>query len=103
MQYYIHHRLAVAGHKGGRIFSSTALYFMYLKSEGTPRLVNILAHKALLAAYGKGKHEVGFSEVFAAVSDTKSVESFWRKMNVHAFSLSIFLSIFGGALLAYPK
>jgi MSHA biogenesis protein MshM len=103
MQYYIHHRLAVAGHQGGRIFTRAALYFMYIKSKGTPRLVNILAHKALLAAYGKGKHEVGFSEVFAAVSDTKSVESFWRKMQVHGFSLSVFLSIFVGALLVYPK
>jgi MSHA biogenesis protein MshM len=103
MQHYIRHRLAVAGHQGGRLFSGAALYFMHLKSKGTPRLVNILAHKALLAAYGKGKHQVGLSEVFAAVSDTRSVESFWRKMQLHGVSFSVFLGVLASALLAYPQ
>ena len=101
-QFYLNHRLAIAGHQGGRMFSSTALTLLYLKSKGTPRLINILAHKALLAAYGKGKHQVGLGEMFAAVSDTKSVESFWKKLFVHSFSLSIFMSVLGGALLVYP-
>ena len=69
MRYYLNHRLVIAGYQGSRIFSNLALTLMYLKSQGVPRLVNILAHKALLATYGKGKHQVGFSEVLAAVSD----------------------------------
>jgi MSHA biogenesis protein MshM len=103
MQYYLNHRLVIAGYQGSRMFSSAALYFMYLKSKGIPRLVNILAHKALLATYGKGKQLVGLSEAFAAVSDTKSIESIWRKINFHGLSLTIFLSVFGSALLVYPK
>ena len=72
MQYYLNHRLAVAGYKGSRMFSKLAFLAMYIKSKGTPRLVNILAHKTLLATYGKGKREVGIIEVLAAAADTKS-------------------------------
>ncbi len=103
MQYYLNHRLVIAGYLDSRIFSNAALYLMYSKSKGVPRLVNILAHKALLAAYGKGKHQVGLSEVLAAISDTKSIESIWRKLHFHGLSLTVFISIFCGALLVYPQ
>ena len=103
MQYYLNHRLVIAGYQGSRMFSNAALALMYLKSKGIPRLVNILAHKALLATFGKGKHQVGIKEVFAAASDTKSIESFWRKLHFHGLSLSVFLSVFASALLVYPQ
>ncbi len=103
MRYYLNHRLVIARYQGSRIFGNLALTLMYLKSKGVPRLVNILAHKALLATYGKGKHQVGFSEVLAAVSDTKSIESIWRKVNLHGISLAVLLSVFGSALLIYPQ
>jgi MSHA biogenesis protein MshM len=74
MQHYVNHRLSVAGYRGGRVFSSAALYMMFIKSQGVARLINILANKALLAAYGKGKRLVGVSEVLAAVSDTETAQ-----------------------------
>jgi MSHA biogenesis protein MshM len=105
-QFYLNHRLAIAGHAGGRMFTSAALALLYLKSKGTPRLINILAHKALLASYGKGKHQVGLKEMYAAVCDTQSVASFWKRLSVHSFSLSIamgiYISMFSGILLVYP-
>lgn len=103
MQYYLNHRLIIAGYQGSRILSSAALALMYFKSKGVPRLVNILAHKSLLAAYGKGKRQVGFSDVFAAITDTRSIESTWRKLRLHNFTLSLFLSVCGSAFLAFPK
>ncbi|NOU24440.1 MAG: AAA family ATPase [Methylotenera sp.] len=103
MQYYLNHRLIIAGYQGSRVFSGAALTLMYLKSKGVPRLVNILAHKALLAAYGKGKRQVGIVDVFAAASDTKSIESLWRKLRLNSLSLSVLLSVCGAALLALPK
>jgi len=75
MTHYVNHRLMIAGHQGGRVFSSAALYMMYIKSQGVARLVNILANKALLSAYGKGKKQVGVGEVLAAVSDTESIKT----------------------------
>ena len=102
MQYYLNHRLVIAGYQGSRMFSNVALYLMYSKSKGVPRLVNILAHKALLAVYGKGKHQVGLREVLAAVSDTKSIESIWKKMHLYGLSLTVFISVLGSALIVYP-
>jgi MSHA biogenesis protein MshM len=103
MQYYLNHRLIIAGYQGSRMFSNSALALLYFKSNGIPRLVNILAHKALLATYGKGKLLVGLSEAFAAISDTKSIESTWKRLRMHGFSFSLFLCVFGSVLLATPK
>lgn len=72
LHYYLNHRMAVAGYKGGRMFSPGALWLMRSKTQGVPRLVNILAHKALMAAFGKGRRMVQFSDVRAASEDTGS-------------------------------
>ncbi len=103
MQYYLSHRLVIASYQGGRMFSSAAMKLMYLKSKGVPRLVNILAHKALLATYGKGKYQVGFSEVLAAAADTKSIESIWRKIRLYTISLAVLLGVSASAFLVYVK
>jgi len=103
MQYYLSHRLVIAGYQGSRMFSGAAMTLMYLKSEGVPRLVNILAHKALLATYGKGKYQVGFREVLAAAADTKSIESIWRKIRLYTFSLTVLLAVCASAFLVYAK
>lgn len=103
MQYYLNHRLVIAGYKASRMFSSAALTLMYFKSKGVPRLVNILAHKALLAAYGKGKNQVGLSEVFAAAADTRSIESIWSKIRLHGLTLALILSVCTSAFLFYAK
>ena len=103
MQYYLNHRLVIAGYKGSRMFSGASLTLMYLKSKGVPRLVNILAHKALLATYGKGKLQVGLGEVLAAVYDTKSIESKWGKMRMFALASMLILSVFGGVFFGLIK
>ena len=103
MNYYINHRLIIAGYKGSRIFSTAAMTLMYFKSKGIPRLVNILAHKALLSAYGKGLHKVGLKDVFAAITDTKSIEGPWKRFRSHGFTFSVLLSVCAGTFLVIPK
>lgn len=103
MQYYLNHRLVIAGYQGSRMFSDMALWLMYYKSKGVPRLVNILANKSLLAAYGKGKHQVTFADVLAAVADTRSVSTSWHKIFLHAFSLAVFVGVFGATYMLYLK
>jgi MSHA biogenesis protein MshM len=71
--YYIQHRLAAAGHRRGQLFTPAALWLLKRKSRCIPRLINILANKALLSAYGRGKNLVGWSEVMHAAKDTDSV------------------------------
>ena len=103
MQYYLNHRLVIAGYQGSRMFSDMALWLMYYKSKGVPRLVNILANKSLLAAYGKGKHQVTFADVMAAIADTRSVSTSWHKIFLHAFSLAVFVGVFGATYILYLK
>ena len=74
LDYYLHHRLVVAGFKGGRLFDSSATWLLERRTRRIPRLVNIVAHKSLLSAYGKGKRRVGFFDVLAATNDTASLE-----------------------------
>ncbi len=74
LDYYIQHRLAMAGHSGARLFTPMALRQLRVRTQGVPRLVNILAHKALLSAYGKGHKEVNYWDVQAAADDTTSTQ-----------------------------
>ncbi len=78
LQFYLNHRLHIAGYQGGRVFTPSALRLLYTKSKGIPRLVNILAHKAMLAAFGKGQTTVSVNEIAAAVLDTKAASNTWK-------------------------
>ncbi|XYJ08779.1 ExeA family protein [Telluria sp. B2] len=74
LDYYIAHRLRVAGYNGARLFSRRAIARLYRASGGIPRLVNILAHKALMLCYGQGRQEVGAAHVAAAARDTIAIQ-----------------------------
>jgi MSHA biogenesis protein MshM len=70
LDFYIAHRLRVAGFSGARLFTRGAISKLFAASGGVPRLVNILAHKALMLSYGQGKQQVGASHVRDAARDT---------------------------------
>lgn len=68
---YLSHRMACAGFSlAGLPFSPRATGLLYEASAGVPRVVNIIAHKALMLAYGKGLHHVGWREMQHAARDT---------------------------------
>ena len=68
---YLAHRLRIAGHPGGNVFTASAAYAIYRYSGGTPRLINIMAHKAMLLAFGEGKPLVKPRHVRLAADDTE--------------------------------
>jgi MSHA biogenesis protein MshM len=70
LDYYVAHRLTVAGHSGGALFSPGALSALYQASGGTPRIINILCHKAMLLVFGQGKQQVEEKHIRTAASDT---------------------------------
>jgi MSHA biogenesis protein MshM len=72
LEYYVSHRLRIAGYMGDRLFNRSALNALYKASRGVPRLINVLAHKAMLAAYGEGHHYVSVTHVRKAAVDTPS-------------------------------
>lgn len=79
-QLYIAHRLQIAGYQGVELFDAAACRALHQASRGVPRLLNILAHKSLLAAFGRGLPQVGVPQVIAASRDTPAATlSTWRR------------------------
>jgi MSHA biogenesis protein MshM len=70
LDYYLAHRLRVAGYLGNRLFTRSAVRALHRASGGIPRLVNVLAHKTMLLAYGEGAPQVTPQHVRAATRDT---------------------------------
>ncbi|MCK9381241.1 MAG: AAA family ATPase [Sulfuritalea sp.] len=71
--HYLTHRLRVAGHRDGDVFPPSSARLLYRLSSGTPRLVNILAHKAMLLAFGEGKTRITNTHVKLAGRDTEGL------------------------------
>jgi len=67
---YIAHRLRVAG--CAHIFSASACADIHSASGGTPRVINVLCHKALMSAFGAGRARVTADDARRAILDTES-------------------------------
>src|SRR5674476_406249 len=70
---YLQYRLAIAALSEAtdtRIFEASAAKLIAHYSGGVPRLVNILAHKCLMLAYGEDEHRVNVRHVRLAAADT---------------------------------
>ena len=68
---YLDFRLRAAGYRGPIPFTPSAIEKIASTSEGLSRRVNILADKALLAAYSQNNHRVDTAEVEIAVRDAR--------------------------------
>lgn len=75
---YVDYRLSSAGHNGSGLFTTSALSLLYRASNGIPRLINILAHKAMLSAYGQKSTQVARSHVARAIFDTQESRKMGR-------------------------
>jgi len=73
---YLTHRLQVAGSLQDKVFLPAAAKLIHSASQGVPRVINLLAHKALLAAYGKGCSQVDKHLMLAAIRDSKGGQRF---------------------------
>ncbi|RYZ93381.1 MAG: AAA family ATPase, partial [Moraxellaceae bacterium] len=67
---YVRFRLNAAKPEADKIFNLRSLLILFFASGGVPRLINLLAHKSLWAAYGRGDHYVCWRDVRTAVVDT---------------------------------
>ncbi|MDO8925757.1 MAG: AAA family ATPase [Sideroxyarcus sp.] len=77
MDRYLRHRLAVAGFKGETLFNHGAVSMMHRVTRGTPRLTNIIAHKALMLAFAEGRQQVQSRHVRKAAADTPEARKDW--------------------------
>jgi MSHA biogenesis protein MshM len=72
---YVNHRMAVAGYSKPEVLFSKSVCKKLLKaSQGTPRVVNTICHKALMLAYGEGKFLVSNKHIKLAANDTEAAQ-----------------------------
>ncbi|HTZ17552.1 MAG TPA: AAA family ATPase [Dissulfurispiraceae bacterium] len=69
---YIRHRLGMAGHGLTVRFMPSALKRIYGFSGGTPRLINIVCHRALLVGYAEGYRDITRRTVNVAIGEIRS-------------------------------
>jgi MSHA biogenesis protein MshM len=94
---YVRHRMNIAGHRGTEVFSSKCCQLLYKASKGTPRIVNVLCHKALMLAYGEGLQKVSTQHIKLAIRDTEAAYqggSPWTKSALVLLSVAL-LSFLG--------
>jgi general secretion pathway protein A len=71
---YIKHRMRVAGAHQSH-FNRAALKAIYRRSNGVPRLINIIADRALAGAYAQEKEQVNAALVHAAANEVQPSEN----------------------------
>jgi len=71
LQKYVDFRMRAAGYRGRELFRPNAYSGMARVSEGLVRRINILADKALLAAFAEGAHDVRRKHVRKAIDDSQ--------------------------------
>jgi general secretion pathway protein A len=76
---YVHHRVNKVGGETD-LFSSGALAALFKRSRGIPRLVNTIADRSLLGAYGKNEQQVSVGLVNHAANEILNTgrQSPWR-------------------------
>ncbi len=76
---YIRRRLIQCGARARAIFTPNALDRIQRRSGGIPRLINVLSHKSLLAAFADGDFLVDRAHVDRAARDTDGLGR-WRRL-----------------------
>lgn len=100
LELYLLHRLNVAGYTGKNLFEKNAMSSLFKASRGIPRLINILAHKAMMSAYGQGAKHVDNNNMRAAIKDTEDAQlTHSGKDNVIWYITSA--SLFAVSLITY--
>ncbi len=92
---YIDFRMRAAGYRGPKVFNQASVKLVARASQGLTRRVNILADKALLAAFAQGAHAVTEAEAKRAVRDSEfyRIRTGMQKMWIGAAALAAGLAL----------
>ena len=94
---YVNHRLHHAG-ANRAIFESSAMTALFKLTQGVPRLINLICHHSLLAAYSTGAKTVSAKLVKAAAVEIFDTEKPKQKLSAKVGWSLVFCSVI--ALLA---
>lgn len=98
---YLNFRLRAVGYKGPDLFNRKTAVAIKKASGGLTRRINILADKALMAAFSEGRHEVTAKHVHTAAVDSDFEKAHNRKPLLYATAavLCLGLAVWMGTLL----
>ncbi len=74
---YVNHRLSVAGHVRGQLFSKKPLSELYRLTGGIPRLINMICDRALIGAFVQGKDRVDNKTLLTATREVSGKNYHW--------------------------
>ncbi len=98
---YVRHRIRTAlkdSNGSVDLFSDKAISALHKRSAGIPRVMNVIADRALLGAYVEGKHQVDDAIVHKAASETLGAVPA-RKHLIPALAIAATIAVFALAAL----
>ncbi|MBX3698108.1 MAG: AAA family ATPase [Dokdonella sp.] len=96
---YVKHRMAVAGCQHIP-FSRLGLRALYQRSTGIPRLINVIADRALMAGYAREQQSIGERLVDRSADETLPGHArYWVRRYARWVIAALLLVAVGGALL----
>ena len=98
---YVKHRMNVAGYRGGDLFDRKCCTLLFKASKGTPRIVNVLCHKALMLAYGEGLQKISRLHVKLAIKDTEAANQPSSALFISSVSVLVVMLAFCLAYFAW--
>lgn len=98
---YLIFRLRAAGYFGPHLFSPAAIRLIYQASLGLVRRTNILADKALLAAFSENLYQVTPRQVRAAIKDSEFGKDFVNRTLASRFYLGMAAMLLLGLVLGF--
>jgi len=101
---YVRHRMQVAG-ASQNPFKRSALKALYQRSGGVPRLINIIADRALVGAYARESQQVNAGLVHAAANEVQPSEervAHDRRPWLVAVLCSVLLAVLSVAIWGWP-
>ncbi|NJO17071.1 MAG: AAA family ATPase [Thioploca sp.] len=94
---YLHFRMQAVGYRGPPVFSPTAVRILTQVSKGLMRRINILADKALLAAFAENEYQVKTKHIRLAARDSSFklplLSNRWVGLGLLALSTSFILIV----------
>ncbi len=99
---YLNFRVRAAGYRGPDLFSTPIVMAIAKASEGLTRRVNLIADKAMLAAFSENTHSIKLKHVKAAVRDSEFSDNVRPRRGKLGYAWSAFVlgTALGIALLA---
>ena len=89
---YLNFRLRAVGYKGPDLFNKKTAGTVKHYSSGLTRRINIIADKALLAAYSEGNHTISSSHIKSAAQDSEFKQVSNKKIYLAIGGLVLLLS-----------